>query len=194
MTSDMLGQLGYLTLLFLMIGGYVLIELRARPGKALRQAMAWALIFVGVVAAVGLWGDIRRASLPETATILSDGERLEVPKGRDGHFHLRAGVNGVPVSFVVDTGASDIVLTQRDAERAGIALGDLAFFGQARTANGVVSTAPVRLDTLALGQLQLRDVRAVVNGGEMRQSLLGMSLLSRFQSVEMRPDRLILTP
>jgi len=194
MTSDMLGQLGYLTLLFLMIGGYVLIELRARPGKALRQAMAWALIFVGVVAAVGLWGDIRRASLPETATILSDGERLEVPKGRDGHFHLRAGVNGVPISVVVDTGASDIVLTQRDAEHAGIALGDLAFFGQARTANGVVSTAPVRLDTLVLGPLELRDVRAVVNGGEMRQSLLGMSLLSRFQSVEMRPDRLILTP
>jgi aspartyl protease family protein len=98
------------------------------------------------------------------------------------------------VRFVVDTGATHVVLTRADAARAGIDPDGLAYLGQARTANGIVRTAQVRLDSLSLGPVAMTDLRAVVNDGEMDVSLLGMSLLNRFEAVELRRDRLVLTP
>ena len=124
--------------------------------------------------------------------VLDGGGRIEVPRAFDGHYYLSARVNGAVIDFVVDTGATDIVLTRDDAERAGIPLGSLAFTGQARTANGVVRTAPVRLNEVRMGDLADQDVRAVVNDGEMEQSLLGMSYLNRFSRIEISGDRLVL--
>ncbi|MEM6388759.1 MAG: TIGR02281 family clan AA aspartic protease, partial [Pseudomonadota bacterium] len=111
-----------------------------------------------------------------------------------GHFHATLEINGVPVRMVVDTGASELVLTQEDARRVGLEPENLAFTGRAFTANGPVETAPVRLDTVVLGGLETRGVRAVVNGGEMFDSLLGMSYLSQFESIEIRGRELILRP
>jgi len=85
------------------------------------------------------------------------------------------------------------VLSRRDAAAAGIDTGALIFTGRARTANGTVRTAPVRLDSLAIGPFEDRDVRAVVNAGEMDGSLLGMDYLRRFSSVEITGERLVLT-
>ena len=70
------------------------------------------------IALAGLWPDIRNTISPE-ARIL-EGNRIEVPVGNDGHYHLTAQVNGVAVRFVIDTGASSIALGPRDAERVGI--------------------------------------------------------------------------
>jgi aspartyl protease family protein len=92
---------------------------------------------------------------------------------------------------VVDTGATDLVLTRADAERAGIDTDGLIFSGQAFTANGMVQTAPVLLDTVALEGMRAR-VRAVVNGGEMQESLLGMSYLHRFERLEISGGTLVL--
>ena len=102
------------------------------------------------------------------------------------------GVNGVPIEFVVDTGASQLVLTERDARRAGIDISNLAFTGRANTANGTVKTAPVRLDEIRFGGISDRNIAAVVNGGEMTQSLLGMSYLESFGRIEISGGRLIL--
>ena len=116
-----------------------------------------------------------------------------MPRGRDGHYSLTLQINGVDVDFLVDTGASQVVLTQQDAARVGLNPDKLAFIGTAFTANGEVRTAPVRLDTVDLGGIRDTRVRASVNGGEMSGSLLGMSYLNRFDSIEIRGDRLILT-
>ena len=96
--------------------------------------------------------------------------------------------------FVVDTGATEIVLSRADAKRAGIAMDDLLFFGRANTANGVVETAPVRLDRLSLGDQEARNIRAFVNGGEMEGSLLGMAYLNRFSRIEISGNELRLIP
>jgi aspartyl protease family protein len=64
---------------------------------------------------------------------------------------------------------------------------------QAQTANGIVRMAPVRLDTVTVGDVSARNIQAVVNGGELRQSLLGMSYLNLFSSIEIKQDRMILT-
>ncbi|OWY12259.1 aspartyl protease [Thioclava sp. F34-6] len=189
--SENWGRLVYLGLLLVAVGGYFLLEIRRRPGRTLQQAAIWGLIFLGTLAAVGLWTDIQRqVSIPDQA-VMRDG-RIEVPQAPDGHYYLTAEVNGTPVRFVVDTGASQIVLTQRAAERAGIKTADLAYIGQARTANGIVATAPVRLERFDLGPIHDSNLRAVVNRGSMDTSLLGMTYLTRFAKVEFARGTLIL--
>jgi aspartyl protease family protein len=86
-----------------------------------------------------------------------------------------------------------VVLTQEDAARVGLDPDNLPYIGTAFTANGEVATAPVRLDTVDLGEMRDTRVRASVNSGEMESSLLGMSYLSRFSSIEIRRDLLILS-
>ncbi|MBD3788250.1 MAG: TIGR02281 family clan AA aspartic protease [Sphingomonadales bacterium] len=190
MDTENLARLVYLTLLLVAVGGYFLIQIRRRPGETVRQAALWGLIFLGTIAAAGLWDDIKGQVMPRQA-VLGDG-RIEAPLAPDGHYYLTAAINGVPVRFVVDTGATDIVLTRRDAVRAGVDTGDLAFTGQARTANGTIATAPVRIASIELGPIHDSNVRAVVNDSQMDTSLLGMTYLTRFARVELTRDRLIL--
>jgi aspartyl protease family protein len=164
---------------------------RASLGKLAQQALIWGLIFVGALAAVGLWDDIRQTVRPMQSVV--SGDRIELPRAPDGHYYLTAEVSGVPVRFVVDTGASQIVLSQSDAERIGIDTGALAYLGRAYTANGEVRTAPVRLESMAVGPVRHENLRAVVNEGDMGQSLLGMAYLQRFSSIEITGGRLVLT-
>ena len=96
------------------------------------------------------------------------------------------------VDFVVDTGATDIVLTRADAARVGIDPATLRYDGRASTANGIVRSARVRLDSFRLGGVLDRDVTAVVNEGEMETSLLGMRYLQRFERLEIADNRLVL--
>ena len=191
MSGDMLAQLGYFSLILIAVGGYVVAEMRRRPGRVLQQALIWGLIFLGVIGAAGLWDQISQKAMPRQTS--GEGGRIELPLGRDGHFHLTATVNGQKVNFTVDTGASDIVLSQNDARRIGINPDMLSYFGQAQTANGVVATAPVSLDSFTVEGVTDSGLRAVVNKGPMDGSLLGMRYLSRFSNIQMQPDRMILT-
>jgi len=97
------------------------------------------------------------------------------------------------VEFVVDTGATDVVLTREDAQRAGIDLASLAYTGRAMTANGMVRTASARVDEISLGDTRDTGLRVSINEGEMPQSLLGMTYLRRFSRIEIANDTLILT-
>ena len=191
MTEFDTARLLYLVLLGGAVLAWFFAQNRASLGKVTQQALVWGLIFVGVIAAVGLWGDIRNTVRP-SQTLITGDNRIELPRAADGHYYLLAEVNGEPVRFVVDTGASDIVLTRNDAETAGLPVDDLVYIGRANTANGVVRTAPVRLDSFAIGPVQDFGLRAVVNEGEMDASLLGMSYLQRFSSVEITGGRLVL--
>lgn len=165
---------------------------RDKLSTVVQQAMIWGLIFVGVIAAIGLWDDIKRTAIPGQ-NISASGDKIELPRHQDGHYYLTATVNGEALRFVVDTGATDIVLTQNDARTAGIDPDELAYIGRALTANGEVRTAPVYLESVVIGPIRDTSVSAVVNEGALDQSLLGMSYLQRFSSVEISGDRLILT-
>jgi len=189
MDSFDLPRLIYLVLLGSAIAGWFIAENRDNLGKTARMAMVWAMIFVGMVAIYGLWDDVRRDVLPRQSVVAGESA-IEVPRGSDGHFHLTLRLNGEPVEFLVDTGATDMVLSLADARRIGLDPDALAFIGTAHTANGTVSTAFTTIDQVSLGPVTFDRVRAAVNGGEMRGSLLGLSFLNRFNRLEIADDRL----
>ena len=191
MDTDTTMSLIYLSLLGGVIAGSFILSNRGQMGKMAQQAAIWALIFLGAIAVFGLWDDISQSVIPRQA-VTADGQ-ITAPLRADGHYALTAEVNGTPVEFIVDTGASQIVLSQEDARRIGLDPAALSYLGRASTANGEVRTAPVRLDSFALGPHLDRNFPAVVNQAPMDGSLLGMSYLSQFSSVEIRGQELILT-
>jgi len=192
MTADDTGRLIYLALLGLGIGGWFFLQGREGIGKTLQQALIWGFLFLGVVAAYGLWNDVQRATSRDQITQIGAGQ-IAVPRQPDGHYYLTLVINDAAIRFVVDTGASEMVLTAEDAKRAGLDTTSLGYFGRANTANGVVRTAPVKLNTVTLGDVTDTNVAAVVNEGEMRESLLGMGYLQRWGRIEIANGELILT-
>lgn len=191
MPADILASFIYLGVLGLTLVGYVVLSARHSPSRAVQQAVIWALIFVGVIAGFGLWNDVRDTLLPRQ-TVFESGMRVEIPVASDGHFYLSLTINDTPVRFVVDTGASDLVLSTRDAARVGLRADELTFSGIASTANGTVQTAKVYLQRVELGGIKEFEVAAVVNGGALETSLLGMRYLRRWGRVEFDGDRMVL--
>jgi aspartyl protease family protein len=189
MTDGFDGRLLYLLILLAAVVGWTLVEHRKRPGTALRALFAWALIFVGVIAAYGIWTDVRSSGRGKIM-VMSDSI-IDVERSRDGHYHLRLRIGDELVDFMVDTGATNIVLSLDDAERVGIDLRSLSFVADAQTANGVAATAPVQLLDVQLGPWTDPALPARVNAGMMETSLLGMDYLSRFD-MHLSGDRMIL--
>lgn len=191
MTSDDYGRLIYLVILATAVGAAMLLSYRGALGRLAQQLSIWGLIFVGVAAGYGLWSDIS-AGRPRMA-VLDETGSLQVPRAADGHYYLTLTINGQPITFMIDTGATEVVLTQADAARVGIDISTLDFVGEASTANGPVRTARVTLDEVMLAGTDEGTLRAWVNEGELDISLLGMSFLRRFSSMEFSDGTLRLT-
>ncbi|MCP5367006.1 MAG: TIGR02281 family clan AA aspartic protease [Hyphomicrobiales bacterium] len=122
------------------------------------------------------------------------GDRTYVlPANDKGQFWVTARVNDTDVRFMVDTGATDVVLDRSAAEAAGLRPRRHEFTRPYRTPNGTVYAAPVTLREVRIGPIELRDVPAVVNEVDMGgMALLGMGFLKRLEGFESRRDRLIL--
>ena len=191
MNTDQIMQITYLSLLGAAIAVSYFVSQRGQMGRVAQQASIWGLIFVGVIAAAGLWNDIRGSIAPQQS--VAAGGEIVLPRQADGHFYARLDVNGAPITFMVDTGASEMVLSRDDALRAGIDTHALRYLGQASTANGTVRTAQVTLGQVGFGGVTQADVPAVVNEGEMSGSLLGMSYLRNFSNIQISDTNLILT-
>lgn len=179
MNAEDYGRLAYLGILLVAVGGWVAVEYRTRIGFALRTALAWGLLFLGVAAGYGLWNDIGR-DLMVRQSVTGDG-RIEVPRAQDGHYYLTLDIGGTPVRFMADTGATSVVLTQADAETLGFDPDKLTYTGMAQTANGTVRTARITLPVATLGPFTDNRVPAWVNQGQLDTSLLGMDYLGRFR-------------
>ena len=111
----------------------------------------------------------------------------------NGHFFADAEFNGRSVNVMVDTGASMVALTYEDARHAGLLPRDSEFTQRANTANGIAKFAPIEIDRLSIGGVEVRNVRAaVMEEGKLETTLLGMSFLSKLSRVDMRSGRLVL--
>lgn len=130
---------------------------------------------------------------PEAPPLLSTGHNSVVfNAGPNGHYLVDALVNGRPVRFLVDTGATVVALSASDAERVGLDVRTLDFSGVVQTANGTTRVAGVTLDDIRIGEIEMRDVKAAVIEKPMGISLLGMSFLRRLPGFEVRDRQLIM--
>jgi len=134
--------------------------------------------------------DARKNGLPPSPR---SGGAVVIPRDRSGHFFLEATVNGRRVRMLVDTGASRIALSHKDAELIGLRTEEKDFTYKVATANGVAAVAPVQLDKVEIGEITLNNVPAVVKQpGVSEISLLGMSFLGQLKGFEISDGRLLL--
>lgn len=120
------------------------------------------------------------------------GHEMTIPAGAGGHFLVDATANGVAVRFLIDTGASGILLTQADAQKAGIHPASLTFTDRVQTANGDMLVARSNLRQIRIAGLRVDDMEVWVTRSPMPVSLLGMSFLRRLASYEAQKDGLVL--
>jgi len=121
------------------------------------------------------------------------GTVFELRADRRGHYQADVEINGRRIGALVDTGASLVVLTYEDAQRLGIFLRDRDFTMRTNTANGIARAAPIMLDRVEIGPIQVRNVQASVSEpGRLGTNLLGMTFLSRIKKFESGAGRLVL--
>ena len=164
-------------------------------GWAFRQLAIWGGIGLVVYAGVANRGLFQSAaptrpasvqpvaSEPAHSTVV--GNSLVYHADQRGQFWVDGAANGASVRFLVDTGASSVVLTLADAAGGGIGRSNLAFTARVSTANGIARAAPVRLREVRIGQLSINDVQAFV-AENLQFSLLGMTFLKRIEGFEIR--------
>lgn len=199
LSAEKFGSLAFNLALIVFLGGAVLVMFRERFVKALQAALIWVVI--GFALVVGYTyrfelKDVSQRVLAELAPGLAvsrSAHTVEIVRGRGGDFQVAAQVNGNRVAMVIDTGASAVVLTQDDAKAAGLPLEVLRYDVTVDTANGRTSAAAVTLDRIGVGSIVERAVPAlVVQAGQLRTSLLGMSFLNRLESWQVRGDKLVM--
>ncbi len=178
---------------------------RGRGLAAVRDFMVWAMIAFALVVGysyraeiVSLGYRVAGELTPPGETISLDARQggehaVRIRKRPDGHFFAKVRINAAQLQMLVDTGASSVVLKQTDAERAGINVRQLTFNVPVQTANGATFAAPVRLGSITVGSIEFRNIEALVaKPGVLKDSLLGMSFLSRLRSYEFAGDFLTL--
>jgi clan AA aspartic protease (TIGR02281 family) len=180
---------------------YVLIrETRKERRAPLRVCIAavaglglGAAMLGGTAYAPALAGGLLRF-IPFLAPILEDGQEPRATEGSDhiiqikadisGHYYVRGTADGVPLDFMIDTGATHVVVSKETAER--LPVGPLNFDLPTYTANGRIQNAQITIRKLTIGPYTVTDIPAVVNGGELDVPLLGMNWLGLFRSIEIQ--------
>lgn len=117
---------------------------------------------------------------------------MVLSRDEDGHFYADVTVDGATARMLVDTGATTVALTAEDAQAMGIFWDERDIGPVARGASGMVYGVHVTLDHVELGDLEARNVSAVVVPEGLGISLLGQSFLSQIERVEMESDRMVL--
>jgi clan AA aspartic protease (TIGR02281 family) len=133
-------------------------------------------------------------SAPEGVVVLRPqvANRIDYRADPLGHVVLTAVVNGAPIRFLVDTGASLVCLTPDDAHAAGVKSDELVFNQTVQTGNGPAHAAIAVLREMRIDQLQVKNVQAAVIE-KLPQSVIGMSFLTRLKGFEMRNGALTMT-
>ncbi len=176
-----------------------------------REAVGWLFIGAVVFACVYYFTDIRAVTRAvvgsyagtsdSTSDAASSGNGMTNPTGGEvhiqaaegGHFFSDVEVNGRTINAVVDTGATGVALSYEDARSIGLRLSDADFTMDSQTANGTARIAPVTLDRVQIGDIEIRDVQAfVAEPGKLFQTLLGMSFLRRLSHIDIRGQELVL--
>lgn len=192
--------LTYLTVFGLgMVVAGVIRVLFAGGRPALLRTASWTLVLGAAVATLAYRPDTPPRGEALTITPVQDvtpsrtGIETELRRGWDGHYRADAMVNGADMRLLVDTGASMVLLPYEGVEALGFDPASLRYTVPVTTANGRSSVAPIRIDRITVGDIEVQDVSAAVaQPGALTMGLLGMTFLDRLSETVFRGDRLLL--
>jgi aspartyl protease family protein len=197
--ADELAALIALAALLLLVSGWVVQEFRGQWMRGVQAIAVWIVLGAGLVGAYSYRWEIREGAtrvisdLAPGEPVLGSSGEVTVARRMDGTFVVSGRANGRDLRFIFDTGASTVVLSAESAHALGLSAATLAYTVPVATANGRTMAAPVTLDSVSVGTITERRVRALVaRPGVLRDNLLGMTFLERLASYEVRGNRLIL--
>lgn len=193
-------RIAALAALLIVIGGSFLAS-RPRISELAKGFLIWGGLLVLLVAGYAMrndlsyYGERTLGAIFPGMTIQAPDGSISVVESQNGHFYLDANVDGHTIRFLVDTGASTVSLSAADAAIIGYEPDQLNYIMPVSTANGTALVAPIKLDSLSIGNYTTHKLNATVSrAGALDQSLLGMNALRGLSSWRVEGDRLILTP
>jgi aspartyl protease family protein len=166
--------------------------------RTARNVLIWMAVGGALIIGFSFQNELRelglrlRSNLVPGYPVQTGTHEMILSADEGGGFHVIGAINGTPIRFLIDTGASDIVLSPSDAIRLGIDLRDLKFDRPYESANGIGHGASLDVSDLSVGAIRLSNVRVSVNGAPMSSSLLGMAFLTRLKSYNFSGNKLIL--
>jgi aspartyl protease family protein len=168
----------------------------------MRNVMIFAAVIAGLGTVMAQMADrmspvlahtIERSPAPAVDMAASVGRTLNIPRDARGHFETEGRINGQPIDFMVDTGASTIALNETSAASFGLRPSPGDYKVSVSTANGTVKAARTQIDMVDLGGLVVRDVDALVLPDDaLSENLLGLSFLSRLKRFEYANGTMVL--
>jgi len=191
--AEMLWGVGALVLV-----GSSLLARRIPLGSAARMSLAWVAIFGAVYVlflfrreGADVWRRITADVAGESGQTI--GTAMRIPQAEDGHFWVRVGLNGHPVRFLIDSGATVTTISPQTAAEVGIIAGDGPPV-TTETANGTGTAHSARATTLMIGPIHRNDEPIEINDVQTDTNVLGMSFLSRLKSWRVEGATLTLQP
>ena len=186
--------------LLLVLVGSALVARSLPIGQTIKMALGWVGIFALIFLLVSfrpemrmIWqritGELGLASAPAIS-----GEPMTIRKSEDGHFWVSAEVNGHPVRFLIDSGATFTALSARAARDAGVEPGGFGLRTVIDTANGAVEAERGEITDLRVGSLSMRNHKVVIADAFGDTNVLGMNFLSELESWRVEGSSMILTP
>jgi aspartyl protease family protein len=163
-----------------------------------RNVLIWVAVGGALIIAFSFQNEFKdlgmrlRSSLVPGYPVQTAAREMTVSEGEGGSYHVYGTVNGTQIRFLIDTGATDIVLSPADARRLGIDLENLKFDRPYGSANGIGHGAAAEVADLSVGPVHFSNVPVSINGADMGSSLLGMAFLKRLKSYSFSGNKLIL--
>ena len=159
--------------------------------KFIKFGLIWFIIFIFFIVVALVWENYHNEK--SSLNIFDkDLERLTLKTASDGHFYVTLSINNKPINFLIDTGATAMILSKKDGEKLGFNVDKLNFSQLAQTANGEILISPVVFDKVSLGFKNFSNVKAFISQTDMEKSLLGMSFLSRLKKLELGRNIMII--
>ena len=180
------------------VAGSFLLRPAPALGRLLRGASTLALMGVLVLVVLQLSRvDTRfdlavpEIGLPEQVV---EGQETRVRRAPDGHYWIRAEINGHPADFLIDTGATLTAISDKTASEARLEAREAGVPVRMQTANGAVAAELTTIDELRFGNVVARGLDAVIAPGLGPTNVIGMNLLSRLASVRLEGDTMVFVP
>jgi len=154
------------------------------PGRSIGKGMLIVSFSLGLMALTIFFdGVLQSQSNPNSEPKFNETDNgireVVLQRNRQGHYVANGTINGVPVTFLLDTGATDVAIPAAIARKAGLKQG---YISQAATANGIIQVYSTTLDELQLGNIRLHDIKASITPSMGAETiLLGMSALKQVE-------------